>query len=72
MEVDIRRVAKALGVTVGTAQRRAATEGWPYRMSELRRARAEKPHLYAPVSRTRRRLYPVDRLPADVREALGS
>ncbi len=72
MEVDIRRIAKALGVTACTARQRAAREGWPYRMSALHRARVEKPHIYAHESRTRRRLYPVDRLPACVREALGS
>lgn len=72
MEVDIRRIAQALGVTAHTARQRAAREDWPYRMSALRRARTEIPHRYAHESRTRRRLYPVDRLPAYVREALGS
>ena len=72
MEVDIRRIANALGVTARTACRRAARESWPYRMSALREARGDQSHRYARRSRTRHRLYPVERLPADVREALGS
>lgn len=72
MEVDIRRIAKALGVAARTAHRRAAREGRLYRMSAIREARGDQPHSYARRSRTRHRLYPVDRLPADVREALGS
>ena len=71
-EVDIRRIAKALGVSARTAYSRAAREGWPYRMSALRQSRGDQPHPYAGRSRTRHRLYPVERLPAYVREALGS
>ncbi len=70
MEVDIRRIAKALGVTARTARARAQREGWPHRMSSLRRARVEKPHLYAHESRVRRWAGTLSGRPGSVRAVM--